>query len=237
METRRRLVVWACVAALFTLPAALLGEVLVLKDGSEIKGKVVGFAGDTLTFEPSFGGRIRVHRDDIVEILFDETKQPAAEKISARSAGGDEPGVVSITFKDDKLTSKTIVTNKTKSREAEIIRANWIEQMLIVGRDTVYSRVDTTLDKTIYKGHEKQFKNTIRLEDMKATVPAGVHRCVVIVRNLGANTHEDAFDEGPLDLFLEFETVSVYADQTSSLRVGIKKGFMKTGKPKLYQVE
>jgi hypothetical protein len=200
-------------------------------------GKIVAFAGDTLTFEPSFGGVIRVHRDNIATILFDESKRPAAGNTAVKPAGDEGPGFISITFKDDKLTTKAKVTNKTKTREAEIVRSNWIEQLLIVGGDTLYSRIDTTIDKTIYKGHEKQFKNTIRLEDMKAEVPAGVYRCKVVVRNVGAILDENDFDEGPLDLVLEFEKVGVHAKQTTSLAVGIKKGFMRSGQPRLYHVE
>jgi hypothetical protein len=221
---------------LLTIPAILQSEVVYLKDGSEIRGKLVSCAGDTLTFEPSFGGRIHIHRSDVVQIVFDESK--AARHVGAETEPVAEgPGVIKITFKDDKLNSKIAVTRKSKNTEAEIIRANWIEQLLIVEGDTVYSRVDSTMDKTINKGHEKLYKNTIELDDMSAELEAGIHACVVVIRNLGTGTFDGDFDEGPLDLTLTFETVGLYPNRTTQLRVGIKKGFMRMGKPKLYLVE
>jgi hypothetical protein len=234
--TTTRVVVFAFTLASLAVPALLQGEILYLKDGSEIRGKVVAFSADTLTFDPSFGGRIRVYRGDIATVVFDEAGAPKREPRAAEPPS-EAPGVLWVIFKDDQLSSKIAVDQKSKSIEHELERANWIEQLLIVGPDTVYSRIDTTKDKTIYKGHEKEFKNTIELEDMKATVPSGVQRCVVVVRNLGAREYEGAFREGPLDMSIEFKTVGIYPNQTTTLEVGIKKGFMRMGRPRFVPVD
>ena len=231
----RKLIVWACALVLLAAPSILLSEILYLKDGSRVPGRVVSFDGDTLVYAPSYGGRISVHRDAVAKIVFDESEDTGTMAAAKTQPTG--PGVLTVSFKDDKLTSKIAVTKKTKKNTPELLKANWIEQLLIVGRDTVYSRVDTTMDKTIYEGHEKLYKNTIRLEDMKATIESGVYQCVVVIRNLGAGTYKDAFDQGPLDLRLEFQTVGIHPDQTTGLRVGIKKGMLRMGEPKLYQVE
>lgn len=233
----RRLIAWVVAATLLATPVILQSEVVYLKDGSQIRGKLVSCAGDTLIFEPSFGGRVRIQRSDIVQIVFDEAKTPIPAGTGAEPAADEGPGVVMIAFKDDKLSSKVAVTRRSKKREADLVRANWIEQLLIVEGDTVFSRVDSTMDKTINKGHERFYKNTIELEDMTAELEPGVRACLVVVRNLGAGVFDEDFDEGPLDLTLRFDTVGLYSNQTTRLRVGIKKGFLRMGKPKLYAVD
>jgi len=226
-----RLIVFAIALAALVVPAILQGEILYLKDGSEVKGKVVSFEGDTLVFAPSFGGRITVHRRDILRLVLDESGAPEPAP-AGKPAKLEGPGTISVVFKNDKVNSKIAVTKKTKGIESAIERANWIQQLLIVGSDTVYARIDTTTDKKIYKGHEKELKNTMRLEDIKVTVDAGVHQCFVVVRNLGVEEYESEFREGPLDMVLEFSTVGVYTNQTTTLQVGIAKGFMRMGSPK-----
>ena len=228
---KRRIVTFGAILLLLAgLPAMLQSEVLVLKDGSEVKGKIVTFSGDTLVFAPSFGGKIFVHRKDIVKIIYDESEREASRAVQAVPTGD---GALRIVFDNNKLSSKIAITKKHKSNTDEIIQANWIEQLLIVGIDTVYSRVDTTMDKTIYKGHERLYKNSIILEDMQATVPAGIYRCVVVVRNRGAQSHEGVFDEGPLDLKLVLDAVTVSTGQTTTLKIAIKKGFLRSGTPRL----
>lgn len=228
-----KLALLAVVIAAIVVPAILQGEVLYLKDGSEIRGRIEAFGADTLVFAPSFGGRIHVHRGDIVRIVFDETAAPAKQG-AAVSVG---PGTISLTFKTDKVTSKIAVKSSQKTQEAQLLRANWIQQLFIVGRDTVYSRIDSTMEKTIYSGHDKEFKNTIELEDVQVVVDEGVYRCVVIVRNLGSDEFEKSFSLGPVEMRLDFETVGAFANQTTPLRAGIKKGFMRSGTPRFYQAD
>jgi hypothetical protein len=221
-----------CALAILVVPSILSGEILYLKDGSEIRGKTVSLKGDTLTFAPDFGGRIKVHRQDILRLVFEESESGVTtrKEVTQPAAG---QGVMMIVFEDNKLTSKIKITNKTKKIENDLIKANWIEQLLIVDADTLYARVDSTMDKTIYDGHEKLYKNTIHLEDMSARVDPGVHRCLVVVRNVGADTYKDEFAEGPIALSAEFEMANVHANEQTELRVAIKKGFLRLGQPKL----
>jgi len=223
-----------CALAIVAVPSVLSGEILYLKDGSEIRGKILAIQADTLTFEPAFGGRIRVHRTEIAKIVFDDSVSPGT-KVTPPASG---QGVVMVVFEgSNKLTSKIAITNKTKKNESDLIRANWIEQLLIVEGDTVYARVDTTMDKTIYKGHDKIHKNTIRLEDMSVRLDAGSYRCVVVIRNVGSETYPKEFDEGPINLSAEFEMASVQPNVTTELRVAIGKGFLRMGAPKLKTAE
>ena len=232
----RRSVVFAIALAALLVPVILQSAIVYLKDGSKLRGEVVSFEGDTLVFDPSFGGRLKIFRGDILRLVFDESADPGPAT-AAKPAVPEGPGSISVVFKHDRVTSKIAVKNKTKARERELVIANWIQQLLIVGSDTVYSRIDTTLDKTIYKGHEKELKNTFRLEDMRTKVDAGVYKCVVVIRNLGADIYESEFREGPLDMVLEFETVGIYTNQTTTLQVGIKKGFLRMGSPTLVQIQ
>jgi hypothetical protein len=230
-RSNRRLKLSVFLVVLLVLPAMLQGEILVLRDGSELKGRIVSFEGDTLVFEPSFGGRIFVHRENIARIVYDEGER---RKPAAPATG---KGSVSVRFEHRKLSSKVVVTKKLKRNQDEIIRANWIEQYLIVGLDTLFSRVDTTMDKTVYKGHERLYKNSVELEDFQVGVPAGVHRCVLVVRNRGADTHAEVFDDDPLDLRLVFDAVNVVDGLTIPLKVGIDKGFLRLGEPRLVIAE
>ena len=233
-RSRHRLVAFALAFSALVIPSILQSAIVYLKDGSELRGDVVSFEGDTLVFAPSFGGRLKIYRGNILRLIFDDSEAPGPA--ASKKEGAAEPGWISVVFKDDKVSSKIQITNKTKAHEPELERANWIQQMLIVGSDTLFSRVDSTMDKTIYKGHEKELKNTITLENMKGKVDAGVQRCVVVIRNVGADFYESEFSEGPLDMVLEVETVVVYAGKTTSLQVGLSKGFLKMGQPKLVQI-
>ncbi len=228
---KRRSVIFGAILLLLTvLPVVLQSEVLVLKDGSEVKGKIVTFEGDTLVFAPSFGGKIRIHRDNIVKIIYDETQR---ESSSGTQPGPTGDGILRVVFKNDKLSSKISVTKKNKNHADEILKANWIEYYLIAGIDTVYANVDSTMDKTVYKGHQRLYKNTVRLEDISVTIPAGTYRCTVVIRNRGAESHEDLFDEGPLNLNLLIDVVTVIKDQGTTVTTAIKKGFLRSGTPRL----
>jgi hypothetical protein len=228
---KSRIVTFGAILLLLAgLPAILQSEVLILKDGSEVKGKIVTFEGDTLVFAPSFGGKIYVHRDNIVKIIYDESVRETSSGVQPDPVGD---GVLRVVFKNNKLSSKIALTSKYKAYADEIIRANWIDLYLIVGIDTVYTRVDTTMDKTVYKGHERLYKNTVRLEDMQVTLPAGSHRCEIVIRNRGAQSHENLFDEGPLDLHLVIDMISVTKGLSTTVNTAIKKGFLRSGSPRL----
>ena len=65
-----RIRMFLLMSTLVLLPALTQSEVLYLKDGSSIQGKLKRLVNDTLYFETSFGSSIRVPREQVVRIDF-----------------------------------------------------------------------------------------------------------------------------------------------------------------------
>lgn len=235
---KSRIQVWAAVFALVALPALLQGETLHLRDGSKLQGTVRAFRQDTLFFTTSFGSEIQVPRSQIVSIIFDE--EGASRKVfpppGQPTGMGQSTGVGSlmVQWKDEDLTSKIKAVSRKDFTEYQ--RANWIVQALIVDGDTVYSHVDSTMDKRIYKGRDQVFKNEIKLRTMRAGLAAGQHQAVVVVHNVGWRDYEESFVSEPLRLVLTLDNVAIHPDRVTTYYVGIKRGKLKLGKPRLYVV-
>jgi hypothetical protein len=236
-----RVAIWT-VAVLACLPAVGVGDVVRLKDGSTIKGTVVSLVGDTLSVRTSFGATLRVPRATIALVSFTDSltaippalsaTQPA--KPAARPAP-NRSGQIGITFVDDKLSSKIEVERRRD--ESGHLRANWIEVLLFVDDAVVYSTIDSTMDKTIYNGPVRVYKNTIELEDFHVDVPAGFHHAALVVRNVGFDEYKDDFDGGPLDVRLNLDNMQVAAGKTVRVRVGIDRGKLRMGKPSFKREE
>lgn len=228
----RRGALWTAAALLVCLPAVGMGDVVRLKDGSTINGKVVSLVGDTLTIRTSFGATLRVPRASVSVVSFGDTLAalpPAAQAPERKAEGG--MGTIGVTFVDDNLSSK-IGIYRNRDKEA-LMRANWIKVSLIVDEVEVYASIDSTMDKTIYQGPTRLYKNTIEFEDFDVDVPAGFHHAALLVRNVGLDDYKDAFDGDPLDMRLNLDNIQVSADKTLRVRVGIKRGKLRMGKPQL----
>lgn len=228
-----RFAAWLCALTFLCAPLIIWGDVLYLTDGSTIRGSVVGLTGDTLTFSPAFGGQVLVPRSRIVKIVFSDSAGASREE-STPHAGPGGSGSLSVVFKDNELSSKVAV--RSKKNESQIIAANWIYQTLIADGDTVFSRVDSTMDKTVFKGRDKIFKNSVELEDMNATLEAGVYNFVLAVRNRGSETIDFDFDDGPLEMELNLDNVQIHPGRSTRITVGINKGRLRLGKPRFYWV-
>jgi hypothetical protein len=216
-------------------------EILHLKDGSVIKGSVVRFTGDTLTFEPSFGGRMKVSKTQIVKIVFSDSIDAADASVDiprhrpASSAGAGGKGFLAVAFKDKEVSSKVEVHRARD--EKQIMEANWVVQLLIIEGDTVFAHIDSTVDKTVNKGHDRHYKNNFEMKEMKVALDAGLHNCILIVHNRGLGVRDDAFKSGPLDLTLNIDNVQIYPDRTTRVKVGVKKGRFRLGKPNFYLIQ
>ena len=236
-----KMALWACASLVFFSPGALRGEVLYLKDGSAIRGSVVKLEGDTLTFDPAFGGRIKIARSVIARIVFVESAQPGPGPSAAgggETASGVNPagkGALAVTFKDRDVYSKVVV--KSRKDEARLLEANYGVQLLVANGDTVYSRTDSTTDKTIYKGHVKMYRNNVELTDFEVPLKAGLYHCVVVAQSRGKDWENTEFEPNPLDLIINIDNVQVYPDRTTRIELGIKKGRLRLGKPRFYRVQ
>ena len=233
----RRPLVWLGILAGLVMPALTAGDTLHLRDGSILRGQVIGFSADTLRFRTSFGSEIRVERDRIAWIDFtDSVVTPGtAPGVAAAGAVQSGEGSIAVTFKDKKVSSKIVVT-KNKD-EAAHLRANWIMQLLIVDGDTAFSYVDSTMDKTIYEGPDRKYKNVIEIKDIYVELSVGLHQLTLVVRNVGLEDYSDRFDGGPVNMEFVIGDVKVVADRENRVHIGMSRGKLRTKKPKFYRVE
>ncbi|MCH7548707.1 MAG: hypothetical protein IH969_04065 [Candidatus Krumholzibacteriota bacterium] len=238
---RRRRLCLIAIAGLL-LPSAVAGDTLRLTDGTVLHGQVRGYAADSLSFRTSFGSDIRVARDRIVSIEFtDSTGAPQGPGLAvpvagvAADAGGGGVGSIAVTFKEKTISSKIIVTRGND--EVAHLRANWILELLIVDGDTAFAYVDSIMEKTIYKGPDRVYKNMIELKDMYVELPAGPHHVTLVVRNAGLEDYANAFDGAPINMEFVIGDVQVYANRESRVHVGMDRGKLRTKKPRFYRVE
>jgi hypothetical protein len=228
----------AAAALALLLPAVVPGEVVRLKDGSTLKGRLIKVEGDTLTIRLSIGSPIKVHRDQVESIVFSDSisanpTMPGASvaaPVVAAPAGG---GTIAVKFEDRKVSTK--ITIDKKKNWDEKVRSNEIVVEFVVDGAVVYTAVDTTTDKTIYLGQEKQLKNDAELADFEVNVASGKHRCKLVVRNRDPDTFRDSFDPEPLNLVLDFDNFSVDPGEIVRLDIRMDKGLLRMSSPKLYQ--
>jgi hypothetical protein len=235
-----RLVVFALACALL-LPALASGEVVRLRDGSSMRGRLLAVEGDSLTFRLAIGPRVKIHREQILAIAFDDSLGAAvlagpgavASPLAAPVPQGT--GKITVAFKDRSVSSK--ISIKRKKNWDEHARSNHIVLELLLDARVVYSVVDSTTDKTIYKGEITQLKNNTVLEDFSVEVPAGVYQLEVIVRNLDEQTFREDFDPEPLHAAIVIDNFEVRTDRGARVELGIDKGALKMGKGKFYRVQ
>lgn len=236
--TKNRLVMAALVCA-FLLPALAAGEVVRLRDGSAMRGRLIAIEGDSLTFRLSVGPRMKIHRSQVLSIAFDDSLGSASLTGTAPGAAALPAtrgvGTITVSFKDKNISSKISIDKKKQWDEH--VRSNHIVVQLVVNGNAVYTVVDSTMDKTIYKGHTTQIKNDALLTDFKVEVPAGIHQCEVVIRNFDEVTFRDDFDPEPLHAALVLDEFEVRAGGGARIEVGLDKGTLKLGKTKLYRVE
>jgi len=236
---------WTFLALLLLVPALTLGDTVFLTDGSSLKGKVKTFANDTLVFNSTFGD-VRIPRERIASIVFGDSVTAPPSGLGGAAAVGagaaavaasSEPdsGEIVVTFKDRNLSSKIKVTKK-KDLEGHL-RANTILQVLLVNGDTAWVYADTTMDKTIYKGPDRIYKNTIELQDIRVLVEAGVHAVSLVVFSQGEQEYADRFDSKPLHLEYAIGDLRVDANSERRVNMGISKGKLSMGKPRFQKLE
>lgn len=233
-------IVWGVAVLALLSPAVVPGEVVRLKDGSTLKGKLVGLAGDTLTVRLNMGAPIKLHRSLVEWIAFsDSVSGPVsgpvlgAPAVAAPVSAPSGTGTIQIKFEDRKVTSK--ITIDKKQHWDEKVRSNHIVVEFVIDGQVAYSAVDTTTDKTIYKGQKKELKNDAEFADFEVQVPVGRHRCSLVVRNLDPDTFRESFDPAPIATVLDFDEIIIDAGKVIRFDIKMDKGFLRTASPKLYR--
>jgi hypothetical protein len=117
------------------------------------------------------------------------------------------------------------------------VAANHILVELLLDGRTVYASADTTMNKTIHKGHITILKNDIELADFGVEVPSGLHHARLVVRNRDVTTYRKDFDPEPLDLVVPFDNLEIRPGEVYRLDVAISKGKLKMGQARLVPVK
>jgi len=214
-------------------PDAAPAEIVRLRDASSLNGRLVSVQGDSLTFRLGVGPTVRLHRAQVLAIVFYDTAAPAAAGVVEAVATGS--GTIEVAFKDRELSSKIAIELK-KDWDGHV-HANHIVVEFLVDGVVSFTAVDSTMDKRIYHGHETQMKNDIKLPDFTVAVPAGMRQCKLIVRNRGVDEYRAAFDPEPLNMVLAFNNLAVRPGEITRLDVGLARGKLRMGKPRLYRIE
>jgi hypothetical protein len=211
----------------------LKSEVLYLKDGSTLKGRLVKVDQDTLYFETLFGSAFRIHREKVSRVDFVEGLIPASPGIDSQVHVDEEPGTLHVSFEKFTLTSR-IVVERDREREAHE-QENAIEQVLLVDGKQVYSMIDSTTDKVVRMGPETVLRNDVQPVDFKIALAPGLYDCAVVLANSRASVYVKQFDPAPLDRKLILDNVDVRPGEATHVRIGLKRKSWRSGKSELYK--
>lgn len=225
MSVKWMRVLW--VVAALVIPAAAPGEMVKLKDESIVRGRLVQVNGDTLVFRSSFG-TLRVHRDQVVSIVFDDSSVAPSTTAVTPAKPSSGKSRVEIVFKDRELSSKVGID--LKKDWDTLVAANHIITELFVDGHLAYTAVDSTMDKRIYQGHTTVMKNDVQLADFGVNVTSGVHHAQLVIRNAGNVTHRSAFEDDPLDKVLAIDNLELKPGEIYRVHVEISKGRLKVEK-------
>jgi hypothetical protein len=218
----------------FFLPVLLRSETLHLKDGSVVKGRFIKTERDTIFFETTFGTSIRIHKDKVARIDFGEVPAPPESAVDSTMRTSEAPGTLLVTFDGFELSSRIVMERRGNRGEYE--RENAIEQALFVDQKKVHSVVDSTTDKTVRNGPETTLRNDARPVDFRVPLAAGIHQCSIVFSNSRAKEYEERFDPSPLSKKLVLDGIQVKPNQTTALRVGMKRKPWRVGKTELVRV-
>lgn len=223
------------VFALIGFPVLAMGDVIYLKDGSRIKGRVVELVRDTLTIETTFGSRLKVARSEVVSVDFVEgvervtpTSPPEVEQVS------DAPGTLLVYFDKFELTSR-ISVHRDKDRQGHE-RANAIDQVLMVNGEIAWTYTDSVTDKVIHKGVETVLKNDFTPHPMRVVAPIGKHRCTIQIANTYEGDYNDRFVD-KIDKKIHIDLVAITPRETTVIRLGLRKRKWGLGGTELVQLE
>lgn len=221
------------------IPAASSGEIVKLRDQSVVRGRLMQVEGDTLVFKSTFG-TLRFHRQQVISIVFDDSAEsaaivpPAATTSPATTAPAGK-GRIEVVFKDRELSSKIGIDLK-KDWDAHVSSNHILVELLVDGR-VVHTDADTTMDKTINKGHKTVLKNDIELADFGVDVESGLHHAKIVVRNRDTITFRGDFEPEPIDMVVPFDNIEIRPGEVYRLDVGISKGKLKMGQSRLVPIK
>lgn len=241
---RRALLTAAAVVAL-AIAGVARADVVYLRDGTVLRGTVLWMRPDSLAVRTSFGATLHLDRGVVRRVVVGRDVTPSAAPVPGSSGGAGaadstalanaEPARLVVTFKDRRLSSR-IAVQRGHDLEAKLRALQAVELVLVDG-DTAFAYVDSTIDKTIYQGPVRAYRNHIDLEDVDVSVPAGRHRVTLVVRNRGARRWRSAFQPRPIEIEIGLGEIDFRPGRAARFHVGIRRSRLGRKPPEFYVVE
>jgi hypothetical protein len=225
-----KIVLVCIICGILCLPLLSNGEKLYLRDGSILNGTIETLKADSVRIKTSFGTRITISREDIYRIEFIDSIPPTPAA-AGQSLVTAEPGSLHVLFASQELSSKIVVH---RGKDETLCRdANSIDQKLIIDDELQFAYADTVTDKKIRKGAETIYKNTIKLQDIKISLPAGMHTMRLVIGSRGRIEQEHRFETEPLLESLERNNLVIYPGKTTKLVIEVDRRKWGMGKTEL----
>ena len=230
------------ICVLLLLPYLSRSEVLYLRDGSTLQGKLLRMSNDTLYVKTSFGATVPMHKSVVLRIDFDSlgvataipAPRPAAPDPGMGYDASAPAGTLMVIFDRFELSSEVIV--ERGRNEKEIVSANAIEALLLVNGEKMHSQIDTTMDKVIRKGPETVYRNEMRPKSYSVALAPGRYQCIFEILNSQGEPWIDQFPEGLLEKRLLRDEVSIRPETNTQIRIGLKKKYKGLGSSYLYEI-
>lgn len=208
------------VVAILLIPVLTLGEVIYLKDGSTIKGKISAIEADTLYVDTDYG-QIRIPKDKVLRIDYSDSGAGPPAGPNKPGYQSSEPGTLSVTFDRFTVTSRIIMDRRDDKKEFE--KVNAIKQVLLVDGLPAYSHTDTTTDKIAYRGNERVLRNDMSPKPFKLGLPPGPHRCQLDLQTVGATDENYRFQDDPVEETVVIGNIDIAPGSHFDLRIGYRK--------------
>jgi hypothetical protein len=218
-------------------PLLSRSEVLVLKDGSSLNGRLVALRGDTLVFKTSFGAVVKVPKERILRLEFasgaKSEKPPTADQTPA-TLSSSAPGTLRVDCSKISLSSR--ITVHRREDLTGHMRANSIEQMLLVSGTRAYSYIDSITDKRVREGPDEMLKNTLLLKDISVGLAPGSYNCRLVIRNRSGPAYADRFVGEPLSQSVMLDNILIEPGKITSIQIGKKRKKLGLSGSELYMI-
>lgn len=206
---------------ILAIPILALGEVIYLKDGTSIRGKITDVRSDTLYVDTEYG-RVRIPKSKVLRIDYSEAgDQPAPPRPDTLQHQSADPGTLSVSFDRISFTSRIVVDWRADRAEYEV--ANAIEQRVIIDGVVRHTVRDTVTDKIVYRGTEVVLRNDMQPAAFKIGLPPGSYKCRVQFLTVRGTDDKYEYQDEPVDETLGLGVVDIEPTKITDFRVGYRK--------------
>ena len=207
---------WALLVLSMSLPVRPLQgqEIIALRDGTSITGKLVRVSGDTLFLSTSFSDELPVLRSLVVSIEFEPGIDFQTE-VSPPAGKSAESAKLTLIVTGPKLTT-SIRYRKSGDRE-DACEANRIVFRITANDKVVYEETDDRMDDEIRSEGWTILKNHFEFGRYEASLPAGKYQITLFIGNDMANAYRGQLSSGAISISRTKEEVELFQGGTTTL--------------------